>query len=83
MWKDARELGKAAGEAAVLLAQGTALADIPGQVVFETPGGNMMNSLLLAPIPITQDNLDVVLDADWITVDALCQGVEAGSVPVC
>jgi D-xylose transport system substrate-binding protein len=83
VWKDARELGKAAGEAAVALAQGTAMADVAGSVVFETPGGNMMNSILLAPIPITKDNLDVVLDAGWITADALCQGVEAGSVPVC
>ena len=28
VWKDARELGKAAGEAAVALANGTALADV-------------------------------------------------------
>ena len=38
---------------------------------------------MLVPIPITQDNLDVVVDAEWITVDALCQGVEPGSVEVC
>jgi D-xylose transport system substrate-binding protein len=83
VWKDARELGTAAGTAAVLLAQGTALADIPDTVQFASPGGNDMTSILLTPIAITQDNLDVVVDAGWITTDALCQGVEAGAVAVC
>ena len=31
-------------------------------------------------MPITQDNLDVVLDAGWIDQATLCQGVEAGTV---
>ncbi len=83
VWKDARELGRAAGEVAVALVQGTAMADVDGMVEFTTPEGNVMYSILLAPIPITKDNLDVVVDAEWITVDALCQGVEAGSVDVC
>jgi len=83
VWKDARELGTAAGEAAIALAGGAALADVPGVVQFDSPGGNSMTSILLTPIPITQDNLDVVVDAEWITVDALCQGVEPGSVEVC
>jgi D-xylose transport system substrate-binding protein len=83
VWKDARELGTAAGEAAVALAQGTALADIAGVVQFDSPGGNSMTSILLTPIPITPDNLEVVVDAGWISVDELCQGVEPGSVAVC
>ena len=83
VWKDARELGRAAGEAAVLLAQGTALADIPGTVMFDSPGGNQMVSILLTPVPITADNLDVVVDAGWIDVATLCQGVTAGTVEVC
>ncbi len=83
VWKDARELGTAAGEAAVALAGGTALNSVTGAIVFVTPGGNSMNSILLAPIPITQDNLDVVLDANWITLDDLCQNVPAGNVSVC
>jgi hypothetical protein len=32
---------------------------------------------------ITQDNLDVVLDAGWITQDDLCQGVDPGTVDAC
>jgi D-xylose transport system substrate-binding protein len=83
VWKDARELGRAAGEAAVLLAQGTALADIPDTVIFDSPGGNQMVSILLTPVPITKDNLQLVVDAGWIDVATLCQGVTAGTVLVC
>lgn len=83
VWKDARELGKAAGEVAVALAQGAALADVAGAIEFSTPGGNVMTSILLTPIPVTKDNLDVVVDAGWIEVDALCQGVASGTVAVC
>ena len=35
------------------------------------------------PIPITQDNLDVVVDAGWISTEDLCAGVDAGSVAAC
>lgn len=83
VWKDARELGEAAGEAAIALAQGTALGDVPGVVQFESPGGNSMTSILLEPIPITQDNLNLVVEAGWIDTDTLCQGVEPGTVDVC
>jgi D-xylose transport system substrate-binding protein len=83
VWKDARELGRAAGEAAVLLAQGTALEDIPNTVTFESPGGNSLISILLEPLPITEDNLDAVIDAEWITQEEVCQGVPAGRVAVC
>ena len=83
VWKDARALGKAAGEIAVALAKGGKMADIPGASVFHTPGGNDMNALLLAPVPITKDNLDVVVDAGWISKDALCQGVPAGGPKPC
>ncbi len=83
VWKDARELGRAAGEAAIQLAQGAAIEDVAGVVQFDSPGGNSMTSILLTPIAITQENLDVVVDAEWITVDQLCQGVSAGAVAVC
>jgi D-xylose transport system substrate-binding protein len=83
VWKDARELGRAAGEAAVLLAQGTALEEIPDTVTFDSPGNNSLISILLEPIPITEDNLDVVIDAEWITQEEVCQGVAAGRVAVC
>ena len=81
VWKDARELGKNAGEIAVALAKGTAPTDIPNALVFKTPGGNDMNAVLLAPQPITKDNLSVVVDAGWISKEELCQGVTAGPAP--
>lgn len=83
VWKDARELGTAAGEAAVALCGNPDIAAVSGTETFDSPGGNAMTSILLAPIPITQENLDVVVDAGWIEVEALCQGVEAGSVDAC
>jgi len=51
--------------------------------LFTTPGGNEMHSILLSPLPITIDNLDLVVTAGWITVDDLCKGVDAGTVEVC
>jgi D-xylose transport system substrate-binding protein len=83
VWKDARELGTAAGQAAVALAQGTALADVSGVVQFDSPGGNSMTSILLEPIAITQENLNLVLDAGWIDEEALCASVESGTVDAC
>lgn len=83
VWKDARQLGQAAGEAAVALASGTPLDQIEGAAPFTTPDGVTVSSILLAPNPITQENLNEVVDAGWITVEALCQGVPSGSVAVC
>jgi D-xylose transport system substrate-binding protein len=83
VWKDARELGRAAGEAAVALCENPDLGSVADTVEFESPGGNTLTSILLEPIAITQENLDVVLDADWITEEELCQGVESGSIEVC
>ncbi len=97
VWKNAYALGEAAGNIAVQLAQGTALADFtaPSDLgdsapaagnsaqMFTTPGGVDVYSIILTPIPITQDNLNVVIDAGWITQDQVCQGVPAGTVDVC
>jgi D-xylose transport system substrate-binding protein len=83
VWKDARELGKAAGEAAVQLAGGAAITDVTGVVQFDSPGGNSMTSILLTPLAIVQDNLNLVVDAGWIDQATLCEGVEAGSVEAC
>lgn len=82
VWKDARQLGTAAGEAAMALAQGATLADIEGTVQFDADGTSM-TSIFLEPLPITQENLDLVVDAGWITVEVLCEGVAAGSVAAC
>ncbi len=81
VWKDARALGKAAGEIAVALSGGTMMDAIDGTVKFTTPGGNEMNATFLAPVPVTAENLSVVVDAGWIAQDVLCQGVSGGPAP--
>ena len=81
VWKDARALGKAAGEIAVALAGGSMMDGVMGSMMFMTPGGNNMNAVFLAPVPVTKDNLSVVVDAGWITKESLCQGVSSGMAP--
>ncbi len=84
VWKDARSLGKKAAEVAALLANGKKMSDVPGVVKFSGgPKKVQMNSLFLAPIPITKDNLGVVIDAGWIKKDEVCRGVKPGTAKVC
>lgn len=81
VWKDARDLGRAAGEIAVALAGGTAMADIDGAGAWTSPAGTELTARFLEPMPITADNLTAVVDAGWIEQDALCQGVTDGPAP--
>ena len=88
VWKDARMLGDAAGQAAAQLAKGTAKDKITtdkygNSAKFASPGGNSLDSILLTPQAITKDNLSVVLDAKWIDKATLCKDVTAGSVTGC
>lgn len=83
VWKDARALGKAAGEIAVALANGSTNADVAGSEGWTSPRGTSMTSLFLAPVPVTRDNLNDVIDAGWITKDALCAGVAVGTTAAC
>jgi D-xylose transport system substrate-binding protein len=83
VWKDARLLGKTAGESAVALCKDGDVTKVSGTAPFTTPGGNDVTSILLTPQPITKDNLDVVIDAGWTTTDNVCKDVTAGSVAVC
>jgi D-xylose transport system substrate-binding protein len=84
VWKDARELGTATGEAAIALCADPDPANVANTVTFTTPKNSYdLPSILLDPIPITQANLSEVLDAEWIDEETLCQGVEAGSVEGC
>ena len=78
VWKDARELGKAAAKIAVDLANGKT----PSGTIKWSGGakGIEMDAILLAPVPITKDKLNVVVEAGWIEKDVLCQGVE-GNCP--
>ena len=81
VWKDARELGKAAGEIAVALAGGSEMSAVDGAGSWTSPGGTELTAKFLAPLPITKDNLSAVVDAGWISKDDLCQGVSGGPAP--
>jgi D-xylose transport system substrate-binding protein len=79
VWKDSRELGREAASVAVALARGQ---KVPNAVSFS--GGEhhvKMDAILLKPIPVTADKLDVVIKAGWITRDDACRGVEKGTGP--
>lgn len=82
VWKDARELGKAAGTFAAQLAGGTKLADLKGASSWT--GGSKkvtMRSVFLKPVPVTKDNLKLVIDAGWVTKAQVCQGVDKAKAP--
>jgi D-xylose transport system substrate-binding protein len=84
IWKDSRALGKAAGEAAVAIAEGTDPATLPGVTKFnQGKNGVEVNAILLTPDAITKDTLDHVIDAGWISKEEACAGVKAGSVKAC
>jgi D-xylose transport system substrate-binding protein len=83
VWKDSRVLGKAAAEAAVAMADGTAMDKLPGVGKFNKgKKGVEMNTILLAPDPITKENLSDVIDSGWIKKDEACAGA-AKDVPAC
>jgi D-xylose transport system substrate-binding protein len=82
VWKDARDLGRTAGEIAVALAKnGNDMMSVDGHQSWTSPGGTTMTAMFLAPVPVTAANLTAVVDAGWITKEALCQGVTAGPAP--
>jgi len=79
VWKDARELGKAAADIAVALAKGQKVSNAIRWS--GGPKGVEMNSILLKPVPITRANLNVVIEAGWVDKQVVCQGVGAGMAP--
>ncbi len=79
VWKDARELGKAAANIAVALAKGE---KVDNAIKWAGgPKGIEMDSILLKPVPIIRDNLNIVIDAGWVSKDVVCQGVDAAKSP--
>ena len=79
VWKDARQLGAQAGNIAAALAAGTALDAVEGAVKWSGgANGVEMNAIFLAPTPITQANINVVIDAGHIGKDEVCAGAAAG-----
>lgn len=84
VWKDSRELGKRAAEIALQLAKGTDPKAVEGTTTFsDGPKKVPMNSTFLKPVPITKDNLDVIIEAGWVPKATVCQGVKPGTVKAC
>jgi len=84
VWKDSRELGKAAADIASQLADGKTMEEIPNAVKWsDGPNKVEMTSVFLKPVPITKDNLNLVIDAGWVSQEVVCQGVASGSVAAC
>ena len=97
VFKNANELGKTAGAAALkLCADPKNLAlTIPDGLVdpdvapkagltakdFTTPGGTVVKSFILQPTPLTAETLQVAIDAKQITKADLCKGVDAATAP--
>jgi len=66
---------KAWAEAALMLADGKAMKDVPGTAPFS--GGKRgveVVSILLEPTPITTDSISKVIDAGWIEESKACEG---------
>jgi D-xylose transport system substrate-binding protein len=84
IWKDARDLGKVSGEDAVALAQGKKMADIEGVKPFSGGAKHItVNGILLTPLAVTKDNLNVIVDKGWITKAEVCAGVDPAKTPYC
>ncbi|GLK72634.1 D-xylose ABC transporter substrate-binding protein [Ancylobacter dichloromethanicus] len=84
VWKDSRELGQRAAEIALELAKGTDPKAVEGTTTFTGgPKKVPMNSTFLKPVPITKDNLDVIIEAGWVPKATVCQGVKPGTVKAC
>ena len=97
VWKNANELGKAAGAAALELCKGTAMASLalPDGFIdasvapaagltaqsFTTPSGVAVSSFILQPTPLTAENLQLAVDGNQISKEDLCKGVDAATAP--
>jgi D-xylose transport system substrate-binding protein len=97
VFKNANELGKAAGAAALKLCadpKNLALTIADGLVDksvaptagltatdFKTPGGVTVKSFILQPTPLTAETLKTAIDAGQISKADLCKGVDAATAP--
>ena len=89
VWKNSNELGKAAGAAALALCKDPTIAkvELPAGLILEanappkgnkvvdftTPGNNVVKSVILNVQPVTQENLQLILDAKWLDKKTLCK----------
>lgn len=80
VWKNATALGQTAAKAAIELAEGK---PVSGAVTTKTDSGKDQAAVLLTPVGITKDNLNLVVDAKWISKDKLCEGVTKNPPAAC
>jgi D-xylose transport system substrate-binding protein len=84
IWKDARDLGHVSAQAALDLAGGKKMGNI--EMVKPFSGGAKgvkVNGILLTPLAVTKDNLNVIVDKGWITKAEVCAGVKPEMTPFC
>ena len=74
-------MGKAAGDAAVALCKNPDISKLQGTTVYTSPGNNQIPSILLTPQAITKDNLNVVIDAGWVTKADVCASIAPSKAP--
>ena len=81
VWKNASELGATAAKAALELGRGEPVA---GAVPWTTGGKKLhLKAIFLKPIPITRDNLDIVIKSRHVTKEEVCKGVSDATLAVC
>ena len=79
VWKNSRDLGARAADIAVALAGGSSMEEIEdAQKWSGGENGVEMNAIFLQPTPITQDTLNLVIDAGHISKEQACEGAEDG-----
>ncbi|MEH7830343.1 alpha/beta hydrolase [Gemmobacter denitrificans] len=84
VWRDERELARLAARVSSELANGTQFSEISGveQITIDR-SGDLINTVLLDPIPITQENLNIAVEAGWIDVGVLCKDAGDGAASIC
>jgi D-xylose transport system substrate-binding protein len=83
VWKDANALGDVAAKAAVEIIQGAKIDAVTDVKAVKTESGASQPSIILDPVAITRDNLDLVVKSGWISKDVLCNGVTKNPPKAC
>lgn len=83
VWKDANALGDVAAKAAVEIIQGAKIDAVTGVKAAKTESGASQPSIILDPVAITRDNLDLVVKSGWISKDVLCNSVTKNPPKAC
>jgi D-xylose transport system substrate-binding protein len=83
VWKDANALGYTAAKAAVEIIKGAKIDTVTGAKAAKSGSGASQPSIILAPVAITRDNLDLVVKSGWISKEVLCNGVTKNPPKAC